>query len=226
MVGLTGGIGAGKSAVAPRLAERGAVIIDADRLAREVVAAGTDGLAEVVAAFGAGVLGPDGELDRPALGRRVFGDDAARRRLEAIIHPRVRARTAELGHAAPADAIVVNDVPLLVEAGLAPTYHLVVVVLAAERTRIRRLAETRGMTASRPPPGSPRRPATTGAGRRGRGDRQRRRAGRAARPGGPAVAGPAGAVRGEPAARPGRAAPPGRCGSPTTTRPGRPRPSG
>ena len=146
MVGLTGGIGAGKSAVAARLAERGAVIIDADRLAREVVAAGTDGLAEVVAAFGADVLGPDGGLDRPALGRRVFGDDEARRRLEAIIHPRVRARTAELSHAAPGDAIVVNDVPLLVEARLAPTYHLVVVVLAAEETRIRRLAETRGMT--------------------------------------------------------------------------------
>ena len=100
MVGLTGGIGAGKSAVAARLAERGAVIIDADRLAREVVAPGTDGLAEVVAAFGAGVLGPDGALDRPALGRRVFGDEAARRRLEAIIHPRVRARTAELATAA------------------------------------------------------------------------------------------------------------------------------
>jgi dephospho-CoA kinase len=144
-VGLTGGIGAGKSAVSRRLAERGAVVIDADRLAREVVAGGTDGLAEVVAAFGPEVLGAGGELDRPELGRRVFGDDAARRRLEAIIHPRVRARTAELTHAAAADAIVVNDVPLLVEVGLAPTYHLVVVVLADAETRIRRLAETRGM---------------------------------------------------------------------------------
>ena len=146
MVGLTGGIGAGKSAVARRLSGHGAVVIDSDRLAREVVATGTDGLAEVVAAFGAGVLGADGDLDRPALGQRVFGDDAARRRLEAIIHPRVRARTAELARAANHDAIVVNDVPLLIEAGLAPTYHLVVVVLADAETRIRRLADTRGMS--------------------------------------------------------------------------------
>jgi dephospho-CoA kinase len=146
MVGLTGGIGAGKSAVARRLAQHGAVIVDADLLAREVVAPGTDGLAEIVAAFGAEVLGADGGLDRPALGARVFGDDAARRTLEKIIHPRVRARTAELAAAAPADAVVVNDVPLLVETGLAPTYHLVVVVSAAEPTRIRRLVETRGMT--------------------------------------------------------------------------------
>ena len=147
MVGLTGGIGAGKSAVARRLAQQGAVIIDSDRLAREVVAPGTDGLAEIVAAFGPGILDPDGALDRPALGARVFGDDEARRRLEAVIHPRVRARTAELAAAAPADAVVVNDVPLLVEVGLAPTYHLVVVVTADERTRTRRLIETRGMTA-------------------------------------------------------------------------------
>jgi len=90
--------GAGKSAVSRRLAALGAVIIDADRLAREVVAGGTDGLAEVVAAFGPEVLGADGQLDRPKLGQRVFGDDAARRRLEGIIHPRVRARTAELTH--------------------------------------------------------------------------------------------------------------------------------
>lgn len=146
-VGLTGGIGAGKSAVAKRLAERGAVIIDADRLAREVVAAGTDGLAEVVAAFGPEVLGADGELDRPALGQRVFTDEAARKQLEAIIHPRVRARTAELTAGAPADAVVVNDVPLLVETGLSPAYHLVLVVSASEPTRTRRLIETRGMTA-------------------------------------------------------------------------------
>jgi dephospho-CoA kinase len=146
MVGLTGGIGAGKSAVAQRLAVRGAVIIDADRLAREVVAAGTDGLAEVVEAFGPEVLGPDGELDRPALGAKVFGDAAARRRLEQIIHPRVRARTAAMAHGAAPDAIVVNDVPLLVETGLAATYQLVIVVLAEAETRIARLIETRGMT--------------------------------------------------------------------------------
>ena len=145
-VGLTGGIGAGKSAVAQRLAARGAVIIDADRLAREVVAAGTDGQAAVVEAFGPDVLGPDGELDRPALGARVFGDETARRRLEAVIHPRVRARTAELVAAAPSDAIVVNDVPLLVETGLAASYHLVVVVDADRAVRLGRLVETRGMT--------------------------------------------------------------------------------
>ncbi|MGW4947966.1 dephospho-CoA kinase [Actinoplanes sp. NPDC004185] len=145
-VGLTGGIGAGKSAVAQRLAARGAVLIDADRLAREVVAAGTDGQAAVVEAFGPAVLGPDGELDRPALGARVFGDEAARRRLESIIHPRVRALTAELTAAAARDAIVVNDVPLLVETGLAASYHLVVVVDADRETRVRRLVETRGMS--------------------------------------------------------------------------------
>jgi len=146
MVGLTGGIGAGKSAVAKRLAERGAVIIDSDRLAREVVAAGTDGLAEVVAAFGAELVGADGELDRPALGARVFGDDEARRRLERIIHPRVRARSTELVAAAPLDAVVINDVPLLVETGIAPAYHLVIVVEADVETRIGRLVETRAMT--------------------------------------------------------------------------------
>ena len=144
-VGLTGGIGAGKTAVAKRLAQRGATIIDADRLAREVVAAGTDGLAEVVEMFGSDVLGADGELDRPALGARVFGDETARRLLESIIHPRVRARTAELIGAADSDAVVVNDVPLLVETGLAPSYHLVVVVRAAPDVRIRRLVRTRGM---------------------------------------------------------------------------------
>ena len=146
-MGLTGGIGAGKSAVARRLAQRGAVIIDADKLAREVVAAGTPGLAEIVEACGSGVLTAAGVLDRPALGAKVCGDDAARRRLERIIHPRVRARTAEMtGAAAPAD-IVVNDVPLLVEAGLPPTYHLVLVVETERELRLRRLRETRGMTA-------------------------------------------------------------------------------
>lgn len=146
-VGLTGGIGSGKSSVAKLLAGHGAVIIDADVLAREVVAPGTSGLAEVVAEFGPGVLGPDGALDRPALGAAVFGDDAARKRLEAIIHPRVRARTGELAHAAPPEAIVVNDVPLLVEAGLAPGYEVVIVVLAGTDTRLDRLGRDRGMPA-------------------------------------------------------------------------------
>ncbi|MFI5894847.1 dephospho-CoA kinase [Actinoplanes sp. NPDC051513] len=146
-VGLTGGIGVGKSAVAQRLGHHGAVIIDADRLAREVVAAGTSGLAEVVEAFGAGVLTPEGDLDRPALGAKVFGDETARRRLEKIIHPRVRARTVEMTQSAPHDAIVVNDVPLLVEAGLPPTYHLVLVVETRRELRLERLHATRGMSA-------------------------------------------------------------------------------
>jgi dephospho-CoA kinase len=146
LVGLTGGIGSGKSVVAARLAELGAIVIDSDRLAREVVAPGTEGLAEVVAAFGPEVRGPDGALDRPALGRIVFADPAARERLERIIHPRVRARSAELAAAAPPGAVVVNDVPLLVEAGLAGGYDLVVVVLADEATRVARLVRGRGMT--------------------------------------------------------------------------------
>ncbi len=146
-VGLTGGIGAGKSAVAARLAELGAIVIDADRLAREVVEPGTGGLAEIVAAFGPDVLGEDGALDRPALGRVVFGDAEKRRTLESIIHPRVRARTGEILADAPAGSVVVNDVPLLVEAGLAGGYELVIVVLAGVETRIRRLATDRGMPA-------------------------------------------------------------------------------
>jgi dephospho-CoA kinase len=146
MVGLTGGIASGKSLVARRLAERGAVLVDADQLAREVVAPGTEGLRQVVAEFGEDVLGVDGGLDRAALGARVFADEAARRRLEGIIHPRVRARTAELTADAPPDAVVVNDVPLLAEAGLAATYHLVLTVEADEATRMARLREYRGMT--------------------------------------------------------------------------------
>jgi dephospho-CoA kinase len=148
LVGLTGGIGSGKSVVAARLAELGAVVIDSDRLAREVVAPGTDGLAEVVAAFGPEVLGADGALDRPALGRLVFADPAARARLEQIVHPQVRARTVQLVAAAPAGSVVVNDVPLLVEAGLADTFELVVVVLASEQTRLARLVGERGMSES------------------------------------------------------------------------------
>ena len=145
MVGLTGGIGAGKSVVARRLAELGAVVIDSDALAREVVAPGTEGLAEVREAFGDGVLTPDGALDRPALGRVVFRDPAKRRLLEQIIHPRVRARVREIAASAPPDAVVVNDVPLLVEAGLADDFDLVIVVLADEATRLERLVRERGM---------------------------------------------------------------------------------
>ncbi|MEV0647187.1 dephospho-CoA kinase [Phytomonospora sp. NPDC050363] len=144
-IGLTGGIGSGKSAVATHLASLGAIVIDSDVLAREVVAPGTEGLAAIRDAFGAEVLTPGGELDRAALAGRVFGDDAARRVLEGIIHPRVRHRAAELFDAAPADALVVNDVPLLAEVGLAPTFHLVIVVETPVETRIERLAE-RGMS--------------------------------------------------------------------------------
>ena len=146
-MGLTGGIGSGKSVVAARLAALGAVIVDSDRIAREVVAAGTEGLDAVVEAFGSSVLGSDGGLDRAKLGEIVFADNAARSRLEAIIHPRVRHRSAELFAVAPPDAIVVNDVPLLVEVGLAPTYHLVFVVETDPQVRVGRLVRDRGMIA-------------------------------------------------------------------------------
>jgi dephospho-CoA kinase len=139
-VGLTGGIGSGKSTVARRLVARGAVLVDSDVLAREVVAPGTEGLAEVVDAFGPDVLDPSGALDRPALAAVVFGDPAARALLNAIIHPRVRERSAELIAAAPADAVVVQDIPLLVESGMAPQFSLVVVVHADVEERVRRLA--------------------------------------------------------------------------------------
>lgn len=146
IVGLTGGIGAGKSAVSRRLAEHGAIVVDADLLARQVVEPGTEGLAEVVAAFGRGVLTTDGVLDRVALGRIVFDDPTERHRLEAVIHPRVRVRTAELVAAAPAGAVVVNDVPLLVEAGLEAGFRYVIVVEAPVATRIARLVTDRGMS--------------------------------------------------------------------------------
>jgi dephospho-CoA kinase len=145
-VGLTGGIGAGKSAVSSRLAERGAVVIDSDVLAREVVARGTDGLDEVVAAFGPGVLTADGDLDRPALGKIVFGDETARRKLEAIIHPRVRARAAEIEHQASDDAIVVHDIPLLVETGQAGKFDVVLAVDVPVDVQVERLTSQRGMT--------------------------------------------------------------------------------
>ena len=147
MVGLTGGIGAGKSAVAARLAALGAVVIDADRLAREVVEPGTPGLAAVVDAFGDGVLTADGALDRAAMAQRIFGDDAARATLEGIVHPLVRARTTEIVAAAPEDSIVVNDVPLLVEKQMSHLYDTVVVVFAALPTRLDRLVRLRGMSA-------------------------------------------------------------------------------
>ncbi|MFD8596246.1 dephospho-CoA kinase [Kitasatospora sp. NPDC059646] len=144
-IGLTGGIGAGKSEVSRQLAALGAVIVDSDLIAREVVAPGTPGLAAVAAEFGPGVLLPDGSLDRPALGRIVFGDPARLAALNAIVHPLVRARSAELEAAAGPDAVVVHDVPLLAENGLAPLYDLVVVVDVPDAERLRRLTELRGM---------------------------------------------------------------------------------
>jgi dephospho-CoA kinase len=144
-IGLTGGIGAGKSAVASALAARGAVVVDADRLAREVVEPGTPGLAAIVEAFGADVLQSDGALDRARLGARVFNDPEALRRLGSITHPLIGAATAERIAAAPADAVLVQDIPLLVEAGMAASFHLVVVVTAPREVRLDRLVSARGM---------------------------------------------------------------------------------
>jgi len=143
-VGLTGGVGAGKSTVAKLLAEHGAVIIDADAIAREVVEPGTPGFAAVVDAFGDEVVGADGALDRPKLASIVFADDEQRSRLNAIVHPLVGERTTELMSAAPDGAIVVYDVPLLVESGLAEGFDFVLVVEASVPTRLARLA-ARGM---------------------------------------------------------------------------------
>ncbi|MFR9757272.1 dephospho-CoA kinase [Streptomyces sp. TR06-5] len=145
-VGLTGGIGAGKSEVSRLLASYGAVIVDADRIAREVVAPGTPGLDAVVAEFGPDVLTPDGTLDRPKLASLVFSDADRRAALNAIVHPLVAARSAEIEGAAPSDAVVVHDVPLLTENGLAPLYDRVVVVEASPGTRLDRLVRLRGMT--------------------------------------------------------------------------------
>lgn len=145
-IGLTGGIGAGKSTVAAELARLGAVVVDADAVAREVVAPGTEGLAAVVAEFGPDVLAGDGSLDRAVLARRVFGDQRALRRLEEIVHPRVRAATVARITALPEGTVVVQDVPLIVEKGLAPEYHLVLVVGAPEHVRLERLVRDRGMS--------------------------------------------------------------------------------
>ncbi len=143
-VGLTGGIGAGKSEVSRLLASYGAVVVDADRIAREVVEPGTPGLDAVVAAFGEDVLTPDGTLDRPALGAIVFADPEKLKTLNAIVHPLVGERSAELQRAAPPEAVVVHDVPLLTENGLAGLYDLVVVVDASPETQLDRLVRLRG----------------------------------------------------------------------------------
>ncbi|HEX8305907.1 MAG TPA: dephospho-CoA kinase [Jatrophihabitans sp.] len=141
-IGLTGGIGSGKSTVAARLAELGAVVIDSDLLAREVVSVDSPGLARVVERFGPAVLAADGTLDRPGLGRLVFGDPAALADLNAIVHPLVRARSEALtAEAAAAGAVaVVHDIPLLVENKLAAGYDAVIVVETPLELRLRRLA--------------------------------------------------------------------------------------
>jgi dephospho-CoA kinase len=145
-VGLTGGIGSGKSEVSRRLASYGALIIDADQVAREVVEPGTPGQAQVVDAFGMDVLASDGTLDRPRLGEIVFSDDALRAKLNAIIHPLVRDRIRELEAGAEAGAVVVEAVPLIAENGMAGLYDLVVVVDVPPRIQEDRLVRDRGMT--------------------------------------------------------------------------------
>ena len=144
-VGLTGGIGAGKSTVSRLLAARGAMVIDADRLAREVVEPGTDGYAALLDEFGPSVLSADGSVNRATLAELVFADEAARRRLETIIHPRVRARAKELEAQADPQAVVVHEIPLLVETA-ADGFDVVVVVDIAEDEAVRRLLG-RGMSA-------------------------------------------------------------------------------
>ena len=145
-VGLTGGLASGKSTVSAILAELGAVVIDADLIAREVVARGTPGLEAIVAEFGAGLLTADGDLDRAAMGALVFGDPEARRRLEAIIHPLVHRRSAELEQEAGASAVVVHDIPLLAEVGRAGSFDAVIVVDAPAELQVSRMVEDRGWT--------------------------------------------------------------------------------
>lgn len=145
-IGLTGGIASGKSTVSARLAELGAVVIDSDVLAREVVAPGTPGLAAVAAEFGPDVLTAAGELDRPALAAVVFEDPDSRQRLEALLHPLVRRRARELEAAAPPSSVIVHDIPLLVESGQAGDFDVVIVVDVDEAVQRQRLRDERGMT--------------------------------------------------------------------------------
>jgi dephospho-CoA kinase len=149
LVALTGGIASGKSTIAGRLAEHGAIVVDADRIVRDVQAPGSEVLAAIADAFGEGMLHPDGSLDRAALGARVFGDADAVARLNAIVHPAVRAESARrfaAAFAADPDAVVVYDVPLLVEARVDDPWELVVVAHAPAQVRVRRLVELRGLT--------------------------------------------------------------------------------
>ena len=144
-VGLTGGIGAGKSTVSATFAACGAVIVDGDVISREVVAVGSEGLAALVDEFGSHIILPDGALDRPALAAIAFSDEDKRRALNGIVHPLVARRRSELNAAAADDAVIVEDIPLLVESGMAPLFPLVVVVDADVDVRLKRLIEVRGM---------------------------------------------------------------------------------
>jgi dephospho-CoA kinase len=147
LVGLTGGIGSGKSTVARLLDRRGAVVIDADQLAREAIAKGTPGFDEVVRIFGPGIVGPDGDLDRAALAAEVFSDPARKTSLEAIVHPEVGRRFADrLELYRGTDRVVVYVTPLLAELGLAPAFDLVVVVTASQRLRVSRVASERDLS--------------------------------------------------------------------------------
>ena len=145
-VGLTGGIASGKSTVSAMLAELGAVIIDADALAREVVQRGSPGLDAVVAEFGNALLTSEGDLDRAAMGSLVFGDAAARKRLEAIVHPLVFERMVALEEAAAEDDLVVHDIPLLAEGGRGDTFDAVIVVDCPPELQIARMMSDRGWT--------------------------------------------------------------------------------
>ena len=144
-IGLTGGIGAGKSALSSTFAKCGGIIVDGDVISREVVQPGTEGLASLVEAFGDDILLPDGSLDRPALAAKAFTDDEARQKLNSIVHPLVGQRRAEIIASVPEDSVVVEDIPLLVESGMAPMFPLVVVVHADVEVRLRRLVDQRGM---------------------------------------------------------------------------------
>ena len=148
LIGLTGGIAAGKSTVAKRWAEHGALEIDADQVARDVVEPGTVGLGRVVEAFGSDVLTADGELDRKQLARQIFSDAGKRELLNSILHPLIKERTKKLLSELPAESIVVYNVPLLVEAAVDHPFDLVVTVEAPEEEQLRRLVETRGLTES------------------------------------------------------------------------------
>jgi dephospho-CoA kinase len=145
-IGLTGGIGAGKSALSATFSECGGIVVDGDVIAREVVQPGSEGLASLVDAFGDDILQSDGSLDRPALAAKAFADDEARQKLNGIVHPLVGKRRQEIIASVPEDSVVVEDIPLLVESGMAPMFPLVVVVHADVELRVRRLVEQRGMS--------------------------------------------------------------------------------